>query len=56
MTIHDLISYADAASNEMDIGVVVRHIYTGEEIAASFDVVAGISEYGELMICIAIEP
>jgi len=46
--------YVDAAADESEICVVVYSIETGDVIAASYDVVAVISEYGELMICIAI--
>jgi hypothetical protein len=34
---------------------VVRSIENGNEIAAAYDVLAGINEYGELVISIAIE-
>jgi hypothetical protein len=45
--------YVDEASDNMDIGVVVDSIDTGREYV-SYDVVAFISEYGELMISVAI--
>jgi hypothetical protein len=47
-------SYIDATADDSEICVVVHSIETGEEIAASYDIVADISEYGELMISIAI--
>jgi hypothetical protein len=56
MFFSDLYGYADAASDDREIGVVVCHAYTGKEVAVSYDVVADVSEHGELMICIAVEP
>ena len=47
-------TYIDAISDDSEICVVVCSIETGEEIAASYDVVADISEYGELVIRIAV--
>jgi len=47
-------TYIDAASVDMEIGVLVRSIETGGEIALTFDVVADISEYGELIICVVV--
>jgi hypothetical protein len=55
MLIRDFQSYVDAASGDTEICVVVHSIETGEEIAASYDVVADVSEYGELIISIVIE-
>jgi hypothetical protein len=48
-------AYADAASDELDVVVAVRSIETGEEIAASYDVAAGIGERGELVVGVSIE-
>ena len=56
MLLRDIQDYADAASCGMDIGIAVRSIETGEEIAVSYDVAADINEYGELIFTIAIEP
>ena len=50
MSLAELQTYVNAASGDREIGVVVRSIETGDEIAITFDVVADISEYGELMI------
>jgi hypothetical protein len=51
---HDFLTYVDTAADDTEICVVVHSIETDEEIAASYDVVADISEYGELMIHIAV--
>jgi hypothetical protein len=51
----DFLTYVDAAADDTEICVVVHSIETDEEISASYDVVADISEYGELMIHIAVE-
>lgn len=48
-------AYADAASDELDVVVAVRSIETGEEIAAPYDVAAGIGERGELVAGVSIE-
>ena len=54
MSLAELQTYVNAASADREIGVVVRSIKTGNEIALTFDVVADISEYGELMICVVV--
>ena len=46
--------YIDVAADVSEICVVVHSIETGEEIAASYDIVVDISEHGELVISIAI--
>jgi hypothetical protein len=56
MFLHDLMHYADLASSDREIGVVVRHIFTDAEVTVSYDVIADISVYGELLLCISIEP
>ena len=48
-------SYIDAACDDMDIGVAVYSIESGEEIAVSYDVVADTNVHGGLMIIISIE-
>jgi hypothetical protein len=45
--------YIDEASDNMDIGVVVDSLESGKEYV-SYDVVAFISDYGELMISVAV--
>jgi hypothetical protein len=47
-------TYIDAAADDREICVVVYSAETGEGIATSYDIVADISEYGELMISIAL--
>jgi hypothetical protein len=47
-------TYVDAVSDDSEICIVVCSVETGEEIAASYDVVADINEYGELVIRIAV--
>ena len=47
-------SYLDAASENTEICIIVCLIETGEEISASYDVTADISEYGECVIKINI--
>jgi hypothetical protein len=54
MLLNELQTYVDAASDDMDIGVLVRSIETGDEIALTYDVVADISEYGELIISVVV--
>jgi hypothetical protein len=54
MLLRSLKDYADIASDNEEIGVVVYSIYTGDEIATTFDVVADINEYGQLMISIEV--
>jgi hypothetical protein len=56
MLLRELLDYADAASDNREIGVAVLSIETGDEIALVFDVGADISEYGELIFSIAVEP
>jgi len=46
--------YLDEASSGTEICVAVSSIETGEEIAVSYDVVADISEYGELVIYVSV--
>jgi hypothetical protein len=48
--LRDFQSYVDAASDNQEICIAIRSIETGEQIAASYDVVADISECGELII------
>jgi len=52
---HDLLSWAGEADEDREIGITVRSIETGEELTATYDIAADISEYGELMLRIAIE-
>jgi len=54
MLLHDLKNYIDAASDDMEMGVIVFSVESGDEIAVSYDVAVHISEYGELMIEIQI--
>jgi len=54
MLLQVLKDYADDASDCSEVGVAVRSIETGDEIVVTYDVVADISEYGELIISIAI--
>jgi hypothetical protein len=54
MSLAELQTYIETASGDMDIGVVVHSIENGEEIAVTYDVVADISEYGELMIRVVV--
>ena len=54
MLLADLKTYVDAASADMEIGVLVHSVETGNEIALTFDVLADISEYGELIISIVV--
>ena len=53
--IHDLLSWAGEADEDQEIGIIVRSIETGEELTATHDIAADISEYGELMLKISIE-
>jgi hypothetical protein len=55
MFISDLQSFIDDAPYGSEIGIVVKSIETGAELFSTYDVVADIDEYGELLICIAIE-
>ena len=54
MFLHDLMNYIDDDSDDMEIGVAVFSIESGDEIAVTYDIVAYISEYDELMIEIQI--
>jgi hypothetical protein len=54
MLLRDFKDYTDIAKDDEEVGVVVYSIDTGNEIAATFDVVADINEYGQLMINIEI--
>ena len=54
MSLAELQTYIDAASADMEIGVLVRSIGTGGEMALTFDVVADISECGELIISVVV--
>jgi len=54
MKLTDLQTYIDATSADMEIGVLVHSIETGDEIALTFAIVADISEYGELIISVAV--
>ena len=51
MLLHDFKVYVNAASDDQEIGVVIRSIETGDEIATTFDVVVDINGNGDLMIC-----
>ena len=55
MFIQDLLSWAGEADADREIGIVVKSIETGEELTATYDIAADISEYGELMLRISIE-
>jgi len=55
MSLTELQVYMDAAEDDREIGVLVHSIETGDEIALTYDVVADISEYGELIISVAVE-
>jgi predicted metal-dependent enzyme (double-stranded beta helix superfamily) len=55
MSLAELQTYVAAASADREIGVHVYSIDTGDEIALTYDVVADISEYGELLISVAVE-
>ena len=55
MFIHDLLAWVGEADEDREIGIVVRSIETGENLTATYDIAADISEYGELMLKIAIE-
>ena len=48
-------TYVDTASDGSEIGVAVRSIESGERVALSYDVVADINAYGELIICVSVE-
>jgi len=54
MLIHELQAYLDGAPDCAEIGVVIRFINTGIETAATFNVVANIDEYGQLLLNIVI--
>ena len=55
MFIHDLLSWAGEADEDRAIGIIVKSIENGENLATTYDIAADISEYGELMLRIAIE-
>jgi hypothetical protein len=52
--LRNLQEYIDAASDDREIGVVVSSIETSKVIATSYDILANVSDYGELMISIAL--
>ena len=54
MFVRDLQTYLDAVLDEVEIGIIVYSIETGEVIVLSYAVVADINEYGELMLGIEI--
>jgi len=54
MLTHDFPAYVDAAADYEEIGILVRSIESGKEIATTFDVVAAINEYGQLIISIVV--
>jgi len=39
-----------------EFGILIRSIETGEKLVMSYDVIADISEYDELLLSISIEP
>ena len=47
--------YINEAADDRDLAVVVRSIETGQILAVTYDLVADISEYGELLLGIAME-
>ena len=55
MFIHDLLAWAGEADEDREIGVAVHSIETGENLATTNDIAADISEYGGLVLKIAIE-
>ena len=50
MFLHELQDYIDAAADDMEVCIVVRSLETAKVIAVTYDIVATIGEYGELMI------
>jgi len=54
MLLRDLESYIGPASDDREICVAVQSVETGNEIAATFDIVVDISEYGEVIISVMI--
>ena len=50
MFLHELQDYIDAAADDMEVCFIVRATATAKIIAVTYDVIAGIGEYGELMI------
>jgi hypothetical protein len=55
LVIHDLLSWAGEADEDREIGILVKSIENGEELATTYDIAPDISEYGELMLRISIE-
>jgi hypothetical protein len=56
MLVRELMTYLDIVSDDRDVGIAVFSINTGDELAVVFDVAIDISEYGELIFGIKIEP
>jgi hypothetical protein len=54
MLIRDFQDYVYAADDDMEIGVVVRSGETSDKIAITYDLLADINKYGELMIHITL--
>jgi hypothetical protein len=54
MLLRDLKTYINVASDHQEIGIILYSIKTGCEVATTFDIMVNISEYGELMISIAV--
>ena len=55
MFIHDLLSWASYLDDDLEIGIVVQSIETGETLTTTYDIAADISEYDELLLRISIE-
>jgi len=56
MLLRNFKTYVAGASDDQDICVVVNSSESGQEIVTTYDIVADINEYGELIISIALEP
>lgn len=56
MFAHTLRDYAEYACDRSEVGVAVYSVESGRMVALSFDAVADINEYGQLIISIEIEP
>ena len=55
MRLCDLQNYINVLNGDTEFGILIRSIETGEELVMSYDVIADISEYGELLLSICIE-
>jgi hypothetical protein len=55
MLIRDFMRFMEDAPDNQEICIAVSSIETEREIAVTYDITVSIGEYGELVLCVAVE-